>query len=125
MQSGFTTPEELFHLAARLRAPLRWVGFKDEIPHQLVPGSGYIVNLQSSNQGHGTHWVCFYVSRYGRRAAYFDSFGSLMPEDVINALHGYAVFRSHRTFDRGFAGNNAPTLSSTWRAIRLGTVSHV
>ena len=109
MQSGFTTPEELFRLAARLEAPLRWVGFKDQIPSHLVPGYGYIVNLESSYQGHGTHWVGFYISRYGRRAAYFDSFGAVMPLEVIRALqgNGYVVFRSRReiqNINSGYCG---------------------
>ncbi len=90
MNESFTTPSDLFKLARRLGVRLAWVGFKDKIPLKLIPGMGYIVNLQSSDEGNGSHWVCFQISNDGKIAAYFDSFGSEMPIEVEMVLFSQA-----------------------------------
>ena len=48
------------------------VYMKDQLPNKLERGS-YIVNLQSSKEGNGTHWVCFYHTP--TFSYYYDSYG--------------------------------------------------
>ena len=109
MHNSYTTPKELFSIARRLRAPLAWVGFKDQIPaSRIQPGQGYILNLQSSDEeGNGTHWTCFYISKDGRKAAYFDSFGSELPVEVEKALKHLKIYKSSKiiqNIDSGYCG---------------------
>jgi hypothetical protein len=48
----------------------------------IPPKSGnFIINLQSSSQGNGTHWVCLAIR--GKQSFYCDSFGVLMPQEII------------------------------------------
>ena len=50
---------DLEKIAAELKINLVCVVSKNEL-NKIVPRSGgYIVNLQSSDKGDGTHWVCF------------------------------------------------------------------
>lgn len=59
---------------------------KDELPVKLKRGF-YIVNLQSSNVGNGTHWTAFYYSP--KHSYYFDAFGFVAPEEVENKFKVY------------------------------------
>ena len=50
-------------------------------PHPWAkPTQCTVVNLDSSS-GFGTHWVCFYLDQ--KNKVYFDSFGSLPPEEIL------------------------------------------
>jgi hypothetical protein len=60
---------------------LKTVVMKDELKAIPAKSGNYIVNLQSSNQGNGTHWVCLAIR--GKQSFYQDSFGVLMPQEVI------------------------------------------
>ena len=53
---------------------------KDRIPSQRQVGS-YIINMQDFNDGNGTHWIAFKIFDNGK-ACYFDSFGTIYPEDI-------------------------------------------
>ena len=44
------------------------------------PGA-YIVNLQDSDQGNGSHWTAFYI--YKNQWCYFDSYGQPAPPEVL------------------------------------------
>lgn len=54
---------------------------KDELPTTVKDGC-YVINMQSSHQGNGTHWVGLYV--FKSNAFYFDSFGALPPNEVLS-----------------------------------------
>ncbi len=55
---------------------------KNELPKILNPG-WYVINLESSDRGNGTHWTCY---RYGENECeYFDSFGIICPNEIIEA----------------------------------------
>ena len=41
----------------------------------------YIINLQNSNDGNGTHWYCLYIEN--KHAMYFDSYGGPPPKEVV------------------------------------------
>ena len=45
---------------------------KDDLPIAVQDG-GYIINMQSSNRGTGTHWISLFIIR--DNAYYFDLFG--------------------------------------------------
>jgi len=63
------------------------VGFLlKQLPYKLERGS-YIVNLQSSKEGKGTHWVCFYYTP--NFSYYFDSYGYIAPLEVQNKIFPY------------------------------------
>ena len=60
---------------------------KDCLPNKLENGA-YIINLQSSTDGNGTHWVALYKINDGY-SLYFDSMGFLPPKEVEEKLHVY------------------------------------
>ena len=61
---------------------LNSVLMKDELK-TISPKSGnYIINLQSSSQGDGTHWMALVVR--GKKSFYLDPFGVLPPTEVID-----------------------------------------
>ena len=66
---------DLEELCKHYKIPLRFCGMKDELPSKKGSSDGnYIINLQSSFQGEGTHWTALNVS--GNSAAFFDSYGA-------------------------------------------------
>lgn len=65
---------------------LNGVFMKDELPTKLKRGF-YVVNLQSSNIGNGTHWTAFYYS--SNKSFYFDAFGFPAPIEIEQKLKAY------------------------------------
>ena len=60
-----------------------WCGvfMRDELVGPWAkPTQCTVVNLDSSS-GFGTHWICFYLNQ--KNKVYFDSFGSLPPEEIL------------------------------------------
>ncbi len=72
---------------------------KDNLPEDLEDSDKigyYVVNMENSNKGHGTHWVALAIlpsmdrehlpslRSKGMRCLYFDSFGELPPKEVID-----------------------------------------
>ena len=58
---------------------------KDKLPPSLRDSSGWtIVNMQSTTDGDGTHWIAFHNG--GRISLYFDSFGCPPPLEIENIL---------------------------------------
>jgi hypothetical protein len=57
---------------------------KDQMPKERVAGC-YIINLQNSGDGDGTHWICCKIFANGK-ACYFDSFGMPMPIEINSFL---------------------------------------
>ena len=58
------------------------VVMKDELK-KIHPSSyqNYIINLQSSDKGNGTHWMALKIKN--KECVYFDSYGYLPPEEII------------------------------------------
>ena len=71
---------ELERLAKFYRLPLISICMKDELPKKVEDGC-YIINMESSFMGSGTHWVALFV--YKNTAYYFDSFGATPPVEII------------------------------------------
>ena len=53
---------------------------KDQMPRKVMDGC-YIINLQSSTQGNGTHWCAMVI--WKKMSYYFDSFGAPPPKELI------------------------------------------
>jgi hypothetical protein len=68
-------------IAGDLSIPINAVIMKDELPHETKFGN-YIINLQSTTQGNGTHWTALIVQP--DTSFYFDSFGELPSEETIS-----------------------------------------
>jgi hypothetical protein len=62
------------------------VFMKDQLPDKLERGS-YVINLQSSKDGNGTHWVCLYYTP--NFSYYYDSYGFVPPLEVQNKIIPY------------------------------------
>jgi hypothetical protein len=72
---------DLEKLAGFYKLPLVGIFMKNELPKKLIDGC-YIINLQSSTQGNGTHWTSMVV--WKKMSYYFDSFGAPPPVEIIN-----------------------------------------
>ena len=71
---------DLEQLAEFYHLPLIAVDKKDELPSKVKDGC-YIINLQSSTSGNGTHWLGLFI--YKNNAYFFDSYGAPPPIEVI------------------------------------------
>lgn len=65
---------------------LNGIYMKDELPNKLNSGF-YVINLQSSNDGDGTHWTALYYQP--KQSYYFDAYGFLAPIEVEEKLKSY------------------------------------
>ena len=61
---------------------------KDQLPEDLMRTKFYVVNMESSNVGNGSHWVAFYYN-HPLTSIYFDSFGFVAPLQVENRINPY------------------------------------
>ena len=61
---------------------------KDQLPEDLMRTKFYVVNMESSNVGNGSHWVVFYYNN-PLTSIYFDSFGFVAPLQVENRINPY------------------------------------
>lgn len=77
-----TSNFELIDIAKRIKLPLVGVFSKDDLP--LKKRGNYIVNMQDSDAGGGTHWVALCMKK--DFAYYFDSFGFPPPVEVVEWL---------------------------------------
>jgi len=71
---------DLERLAEFYNLPLVAVAMKDELPATVKDGC-YIINLQSSTSGSGTHWLGLFIHK--NNAYYFDSFGAPPSVEII------------------------------------------
>lgn len=77
------TNVDLEKILRRLSIKIRGIYSKDHLPHHLRDGF-YIINLQSSSEGNGTHWCC--LLKHGRSNFWFDSFGFEPPENIARII---------------------------------------
>lgn len=69
---------EILRIAEKNKIPIQGIYAKDQLPHEPTRTGKYVINMQSSTDGNGTHWVCL---DHGR-GEYFDSFGMPPPLEV-------------------------------------------
>ena len=78
MNSSRTTDAQLERLAHKFHVPLNAICNKDLLRNYQPCKGGYIMNMQDSTAGSGTHWCSIYLEKPGK-CAYFDSFGIIYP----------------------------------------------
>jgi hypothetical protein len=78
---------DLESMAKKLGIPLIDIITKDQLPKHKVNGA-YIINLQDSTDGNGTHWILAKIFDK-KKALYFDSFGQPLPLEVLHFLRHY------------------------------------
>jgi len=71
---------DLERLAEFYNLPLVAITMKDELPEKVEDGC-YIINLQSSTSGNGTHWLGLFIHK--NNAYYFDSYGAPPSVEII------------------------------------------
>ena len=70
---------DIIKICKKLKINLIGTFFKDELPQKVKKGN-YIINLQSSTQGDGTHWLALVLD--DNKCFYFDSFGEPAPIEI-------------------------------------------
>jgi len=88
-----TTSLQLEEMARQLDLPLLGVVSKDELKGRVKVGS-IIINLESSTDGNGSHWILLKVFPKGQ-VIYFDPFGFAPPREVKRYI-GKKIAVSHR-----------------------------
>ena len=82
--------DQLMHLSRAMHFDLEGVYFKDELPRKLKYNTGYIINLQNSEDeegkpNDGSHWTALQVNKYPNgliEPLYFDPYGAPPSESV-------------------------------------------
>ena len=80
---------QLIDLAKKLNINLVNVCSKDELNKVIPKVGGYIINLENSYNGYGTHWTSFLIYEtqdHLYNALYFDSYGIRPPIEVENYI---------------------------------------
>lgn len=83
MNNSMTTSNQLIRLCKKFGIPLNEICSKDQLHNFIPSGGGYIVNMQDSDEGHGTHWVAIWIPPWKNECIYFDSFGIAPPIAVM------------------------------------------
>lgn len=78
--------QDLFNIAKYNKLPLLGVYQKDMLPKKLKKGY-YIINLEASYKGNGTHWTVLYYNP--NVSLYFDSYGFGPPKEIEQAIGSY------------------------------------
>jgi hypothetical protein len=65
----------------KINLPLKNIIMKDELKSAKI--GNYIINLESSDVGNGTHWCCLVIEK--NEAFWCDSFASPPPLEIIQA----------------------------------------
>jgi hypothetical protein len=73
---------QLEQISQKLKLPLVGIYSKDTLPTRLYVGS-YIINLENSDVGNGTHWVILRIFP-SKEVIYFDSFGLSPPKQITD-----------------------------------------
>ena len=84
--SNALSDKDIIHILKSQKVKFNGVFMKDELPSKLRTGF-YVVNLQSSSVGNGTHWTTFYYSP--KHSYYFDAFGMVPPEHINYMISPY------------------------------------
>ena len=73
---------QIWDIARGNKIQLAGIFSKDKLPAKGTCQGKYVINLQSSTDGNGTHWVALHMpdKTHGK---YFDSFGLPPPEEVL------------------------------------------
>ena len=81
------TNHDLEELYEKLNLNLNAVLNKDLLQNIIPKEGNYIVNLQNSNAGNGSHWTCFIIKK--DIIIYYDSFGIPMPTNLLTFFYRF------------------------------------
>jgi hypothetical protein len=74
---------ELEHIAQHYNFPLAvLMNHKPKTGNHKPKTGNHIINLESSSQGNGTHWLLLFIRN--KQCFYMDSFGITPPKEVID-----------------------------------------
>jgi hypothetical protein len=109
MDSSLTTNDQLIKLAYKFSIPLNAVVSKDHLYDMEPDKGGYIVNMEDSDAGSGSHWVAIWFDNYNTTPLYFDSFGIDPPMAIIDFMkkwHSKCIFSTKeiQNVNSGFCG---------------------
>ena len=71
---------DIEQLCYDFKIPLICCCSKDELKNMKPRNGGYVINLQNSYDGHGTHWTALFINN--DNATYFDPFGEIYPYEI-------------------------------------------
>lgn len=77
--------KDIIEILDHYKIPINAIKQKDRI--DSLNHGYYIINLQSSKDGNGTHWTALYFEP--EKSLYFDAFGFPPPEEVEQLLNEY------------------------------------
>jgi hypothetical protein len=80
-------------IAKDLCIPIHNILMKDELKNCKKEIGNYIINLQSSSQGFGTHWTALIIRR--DENFFFDSFGALPCEEIIDFIKPKKLYHNN------------------------------
>ena len=87
MALGEISDYKLRLILKKLNIPIEGIYCKNEFPSNPEKGF-YIINLEKSTDGNGTHWTALYVAGDNQNY-YFDSFGFAPPKEIEDKLKVY------------------------------------
>ena len=94
LQGAYDTISDLQQIVQNYKINCRQICCRNQLKN--LGNGGYIINLQSSDDGSGTHWVGFWLN--GDKKIYFDSFGEIGPLDIEKVFGNY-VYNSQQIQD--------------------------
>lgn len=116
LRKPMTSNLDLEDACRQLHIPLKAIRYKDQL-HQLPTTwrdkSAFLVNMQSSGMGPGTHWIALFFpgsSLTHPNCFYFDSFGIEPPMEVIDFAkrcgykHMINSTKEIQSLDEGYCG---------------------
>ena len=86
LKSNSLRDKDIVRILKSQNIKLNGIYMKDELPAKLKKGF-YVVNLQSSKEGNGSHWTGLYYSP--KSSYYFDSYGFVPPIEVEIKIKPY------------------------------------
>lgn len=78
---------DIINICKKLKINLNGVYSNDLFNDVILENGFYVINLQNSNDGNGTHWTCVGISDYTH--VYFDSYGFIAPQSVQEKLNDF------------------------------------
>lgn len=86
------TNTDLEEYAKKLKIPLHAAIQKDLFSRLTPKQGGYIINLQDSTIGNGSHWTAMYI--FDKHVLYYDPFGFSVPTPIMKFLSRYKKIKT-------------------------------
>ena len=93
------TDGDILHLVRCFKIkPFRGVFMRNELPSRPGRREYGILNLESSQEGFGSHWVAWYMDRH--KTYYFDSIGNFKPPPEFISYAREPIYYNSDQFQR-------------------------